>query len=168
MIRNLNIKKSRSGFTLIEMLIVIAIIGILASVVLVGLGPVQRRGRDARRISDLKNVQNALELYFNKCGYYPGGLEAGAVCGSFTQIPYTDTNWGAELVPNLIGSNLGVRQIPNDPSSGRSYSYATDADGVGYIVGAVLEDEGNPALRDDIDGDVYGVPCDDPMYCVQF
>ncbi len=53
-------KQERKGFTLIEILIVVAIIAILASVVLVGLAPTQREGRDARRISDLAQVQNGL------------------------------------------------------------------------------------------------------------
>ena len=64
-------KKSQQGFTLIEILIVVAIIAILASVVLVGLGPTQAQGRDARRISDLREVQTGLELYYNKNGVYP-------------------------------------------------------------------------------------------------
>ena len=57
---------------MIEILIVVAIIGILASVVLVGLGPTQQSGRDARRLSDLHEVQNAIELYYQKYGIYPG------------------------------------------------------------------------------------------------
>ena len=71
----------RKGFTLIEILIVVAIIAILASVVLVGLGPTQQAGRDARRISDLHEVQNGLELYYNKCGYYPGTSSSLAMRG---------------------------------------------------------------------------------------
>ena len=50
----------RKGFTLIEILIVVAIIAILASIVLVGLGPTQQSGRDARRLSDLHEIQNGL------------------------------------------------------------------------------------------------------------
>src|ERR1700688_2204808 len=37
-------------------------------------------GRDAKRISDLQQVQNYLKLYFDKCGHYPGQAEAGATC----------------------------------------------------------------------------------------
>ena len=60
---------TEKGFTLIEILIVVAIIAILASVVLVGLGPTQSGGRDARRVSDLSEVQNGFELYYNKSGH---------------------------------------------------------------------------------------------------
>ena len=63
--------ETKRGFTLIEILVVIAVIGILASLILVGLSSVQKRGRDARRIADLREAQHALELYFTKNGKYP-------------------------------------------------------------------------------------------------
>jgi len=66
-------KKSR-GFTLIELLVVIAIIGILASIVLASLNTARKKGRDARRVSDMKQVQLALELFYDSNGsQYPIG-----------------------------------------------------------------------------------------------
>ncbi|PIS08253.1 hypothetical protein COT76_02470, partial [Candidatus Berkelbacteria bacterium CG10_big_fil_rev_8_21_14_0_10_33_10] len=53
------------GFTLIELLVVIAIIGILAGVVVVNVGSAQAKARDAKRISDMKAIQTALEMYYN-------------------------------------------------------------------------------------------------------
>jgi type II secretory pathway pseudopilin PulG len=144
------------------MLIVVAIIGILAGTILVGLGPVQRGGRDARRVADLRQVQNGLELYFNKCGYYPGGPASGG-CAGFSQI----SAWN-DLANSLTQSAIGVSQVPNDPSAGRSYFYGTNPTGSGYVLGATLEDSGSAQLRQDIDGpNVYGVNCDDPVYCIQ-
>ena len=69
---------NRGGFTLIEILIVIAILGLLASIVLVGLGGARAKARDARRIADLRGVQNALEVYYSARGQYPppGAWEA--------------------------------------------------------------------------------------------
>jgi len=55
----------KRGFTLIELLVVIAIIGILSSVVLASLNSARQKGRDARRISDVKQVQLALELFYD-------------------------------------------------------------------------------------------------------
>lgn len=159
----------KQGFTLIEMLIVVAIIGVLASIVLVGLGPVQRRGRDARRIADLRETQNALELYFGKCTYYPGGVESGETCSGRIGSP---ANWQG-VQSALTGSNLGINQIPSDPSIGRSYVYASD--GSGYILGALFEDTANPALQGDYDGQIpsgysgapAGFSCQN-AYCIRF
>lgn len=52
----------RRGFTLIELLVVIAIIGLLASVVIASLSSARAKGRDARRLSDLRSAGNAIEL----------------------------------------------------------------------------------------------------------
>lgn len=122
---------NRKGFTLIEMLIVVAIIGILASVVIVGLGPAQKRGRDARRASDLRGVQTALELIYNKTGAYP-----------------TNINSWAALQTALTGGGIGVSQIPNDPSAPtKEYMYASDANGTSYVLGATLDDPTNALLK---------------------
>ncbi|MBI4363241.1 MAG: type II secretion system protein [Candidatus Doudnabacteria bacterium] len=59
------------GFTLIELLVVIAIIGFLAAVILVALGSARAKSRDARRISDVKKIQTALELFYADNGRYP-------------------------------------------------------------------------------------------------
>jgi len=124
----------KKGFTLIEILIVVAIIAILASVVLVGLGPTQQAGRDARRISDLHEVQNGLELYFQKCGYYPG-VTAGP-CDSTASTGYTT------MAAVLTGSSIGVSTIPEDPMNTGShvYEFATNgANATQYVLQADLE-----------------------------
>jgi type II secretion system protein G len=60
------------GFTLIELLVVVAIIGILATVVLSSLSNARERARDAKRLSDVKTIQTALEMYANdNNGRYP-------------------------------------------------------------------------------------------------
>ena len=149
--------QGKKGFTLIEILIVVAIIGILASVVLVGLGPVQKQGRDARRVSDLRQAQNGLELYFNKNGRYPAA-----------------TDWPS-LKTALIGASIGVSNVPSDPRnvSPYVYQYATNGTGDSYALGAQLEDANNPVLKDDVDGTVLGINCGSgtpetpPVYCVQ-
>ncbi|MEK9175103.1 MAG: type II secretion system protein, partial [Patescibacteria group bacterium] len=65
----------KKGFTLIELLVVIAIIGILASVVLASLNSARAKSRDARRIADVKQIQLALELYYDaNAQHYPATL----------------------------------------------------------------------------------------------
>lgn len=62
--------KTKKGFTLIELLVVVAIIGLLSSVVLASLNSARGKAQDARRKSDLKQIQIAIELYYDKCGTY--------------------------------------------------------------------------------------------------
>jgi prepilin-type N-terminal cleavage/methylation domain-containing protein len=71
MLKKLFLSRKAKGFTLIELLVVIAIIGILASIVLASLNSARAKSRDARRVSDVKSIQLALELYFDACGGYP-------------------------------------------------------------------------------------------------
>lgn len=62
----------QSGFTLVELLVVISIIVILAIMAFAGFGQLQKRARDARRRSDIKNLQNGMEQRFNfETGKYP-------------------------------------------------------------------------------------------------
>jgi general secretion pathway protein G len=130
-------KKQRQGFTLIEILIVVAIIAILASVVLIGLGPTQRAGRDARRLSDLREIQNGLELFYNKCGYYPGTIASGA-CATTAPTKWSDLNTAL--------SGVGVGSLPNDPNANQSYGYYEYNSNDSYILGAALEDPSNGAF----------------------
>ena len=104
------------GFTLIELLVVIAIIGILASIVLASLNSARVKSRDARRIADVKQIQLALELYYNDNAIYPA------------------TSTG--LVPTYISV------LPKDPQSGLNYAYAglgSGASCTSYHLGAALE-----------------------------
>jgi prepilin-type N-terminal cleavage/methylation domain-containing protein len=160
-------KTNRRGFTLIELLIVIAIIGLLASVVLIGLSSFRVAGRDARRIADLRQVQSALELYYNSCGFYPGNAIAGGACGAYAAIPRLFGDPGG-LIDVLTTSNLGISKIPNDPVPTQQYGYQANTAGgpagSKYILGAQLEDRNNANLKNDIDGDQadFGnLPCGD-------
>lgn len=71
---------SRAGFSLIELLVVISVIGILAGLVLVNLVGVRGRADDARAKSDLKSLKTALRLYYNDYQQYPAGSN-GAMMG---------------------------------------------------------------------------------------
>lgn len=132
---------NRKGFTLIEILIVVAIIAILASVVLIGLGPTQQSGRDARRLSDLHEVQNGLELFFNKCGYYPGNAANGACTNGNAQgAGY------AGMATALTGAGLGINSVPSDPLNNATYAYKFRTNGANantYLLAATLENKSN-------------------------
>ncbi len=62
---------NQKGFTIIELLVVVAIIGLLASVILVAVGNARIKGRDARRLSDMTQVKSGLDIYYNFGSGYP-------------------------------------------------------------------------------------------------
>lgn len=64
------------GFTLVELLVVIAIIGLLVAIVVPNLSNAKALGRDSKRVSDIKNIQLALSLYYNDNQQYPNSLTA--------------------------------------------------------------------------------------------
>lgn len=82
-------KTSQKGFTIVELLIVIVVIGILAALVLNTFSGVQRRARDSQRQTDVNSVATQLEVFYNDNGGYPlgatitttnlKGLDAGAL-----------------------------------------------------------------------------------------
>ncbi|MDP3836745.1 MAG: prepilin-type N-terminal cleavage/methylation domain-containing protein [bacterium] len=69
--------KNKKGFTLIELLVVIAIIGLLSTLSVLALNSARARARDAKRISDVKQIQTALEMYYNEAGQYPASVASG-------------------------------------------------------------------------------------------
>lgn len=132
--------KGKKGFTLVEILVVVAIIGLLSSVFVIGLSGVRSRGRDTKRLADIKQVQNAMELYYAKCGYYPGGVDGTGNCNT------TDpTTWGG-LSTTLTTAGIGVAKIPVDPTVGKTYYYAFDTARQSYILAAILENAKDPTL----------------------
>lgn len=72
-----NIKNDHRGMTLMELMTVVSIIGVLATIGNVSFAEVKRLGRDVRRFGDMKQVQTALELYFASHNFYPGDLVGG-------------------------------------------------------------------------------------------
>lgn len=153
------------GFTLIELLVVIAIIGLLASIVLVSLNTARQKARDTRRLSDIRQVALALELYTdNNNGVYP------------IVVGCTTTNWQTTMTTCLEGTGAApcnvsyMTEVPLDPSNGATYFYAyacAAATSTDYVLRAsALENTTNPALSTDVDGTVYGCACADPAYCV--
>ncbi len=101
-------KKSGAGFTLIELLVVIAIIGLLASVVLVNLNSARGKARDAKRRADIRQMQTALELYFDKYGSYPSSTSWANDCGG-------DTSFATALNP-LVTEGF-ISKVPKEPKN---------------------------------------------------
>jgi type II secretion system protein G len=129
------------GFTLIELLVVIAIIGLLASIILASLDQAQIKSRDARRIADIREIQNALEEYASTCGNFPAPLSSGAGLG-------VGDNNGCPAETTL---GVYISPIPTDPSSGFPYAYTAFGSGsicTTYHLGAMLENSGGAGAND--------------------
>jgi general secretion pathway protein G len=78
------------GFTLTELLVVIAIIGILAGVLLPNLTTARAKGRDSRRVAEIKQIQLALALYQDVNNDYPSSL-SGLVSTYMNPVPTAPT-----------------------------------------------------------------------------
>ncbi|MDD4332803.1 MAG: type II secretion system protein [Patescibacteria group bacterium] len=79
--------KNKKGFTLIELLVVIAILGLLATLALVSLGSARGKARDVRRLSDIKQMQTALEMYYTASSTYPIDLTDTLFLTYMKQVP---------------------------------------------------------------------------------
>src|SRR5690606_30018009 len=66
-----DMKQNTHGFTVVELLIVIVVIGILAAITVVAYNGIQQRARDSQRISAARALQSALAMYFVDHGSYP-------------------------------------------------------------------------------------------------
>ena len=151
-----SIKNTKKGFTLIELLVVIAIIGILSSVVLASLSTARQKSRDAKRISDIGQIQLALELFFDASQSYPSTTPTGCAptaCGVGTD---------AAVIQLTNFQFLPKTPIP-PPGASLNYLYfgVTTAGGtigcpaasscLSYVVGSQLERTDNTVLSSDAD-----------------
>ena len=84
-------KKVQQGFTIIELLIVIAIIGILAGLVLNNFQGAQAKARDVQRKTRINSVHSKLEEYYNNNGGYPDGTLTSALLGGIDAAALTDS-----------------------------------------------------------------------------
>lgn len=146
------------GFTLIELLVVIAIIGILSSVVLASLNNARKKGRDARRVSDIKQIQLALELYYDSNGEYPAGTSLASLAPTYiAAVPTDPTNTGTNVYSYQASNAAGTAACATAPCSN-------------YTLKAVFEQD-HVALDSDADGAFVATAagCDDAAfnYCVK-
>ncbi len=134
----------QSGFTLIELIVVMAIMGLLIAVTASSFQTSRIKGKDAKRKSDLKQIQNALEAYMNDHGKYPAATSGviTACGGSGTSTcaygsAFTDEN-----------GTVYMAQIPADPSSPTiQYNYLVSSDYKQYQIFAYLEDTLDSSIK---------------------
>ena len=108
----------KKGFTLIELLVVIAVIGLLASIVLVSVGPARGKARDARRESDIRQINLAMEMCYDdsSCGVAEGYIQVDGGVNEVTEI----------------GNYMPTDAVPKDPSDTSPYQYTWTANATPY------------------------------------
>lgn len=137
-----NVKSnSRKGFTLIELLVVIAIIGLLATLSIVALNSARMRARDVRRKADLKQIYNALQMYYDENGKYPtaGACAYGSNCYISS---YSGKNWFTALSPWMSTQPMDPTNNLASPWIDGHYSYTygnVTLDGQGFDLWGQLE-----------------------------
>lgn len=139
----ISLKSKQKGFTIVELLIVIVVIGILVALVVTTFSGIQRRARDTERQTDIKAVHSQVEAYYAQNGRYP------------TLANLNDDTWVGD---NLAGLDIDALQDPkgsgNDlqgTAASNIYAYAQDpstcdngtaGDCTGYTLTATLEGGG--------------------------
>lgn len=114
----MSIKKSQKGFTIVELLIVIVVIGILAALVITTFTGIQQKARNTERETDIKALQGQIEAYYAQKGKYP------------TLDNMNDTTFRSDNMKGLDAEALkdpkgSAQQLVATPAA-NSYAYATD------------------------------------------
>lgn len=143
----------KKGFTLIELLVVIAIIGLLATFAVVSFSGAQAKARDARTIADLKQIQKAIALCYDKIGSYLINSETKITTPCYRE-PLTDgdfvTSWR-----NACGEFL--YDFPTPPAGGYNYVIHTSNDDQHYVLLAQMETSGYSMAEADVAAFVQSV-----------
>ncbi|MFA5021899.1 MAG: type II secretion system protein [Patescibacteria group bacterium] len=124
--------RKKQGFTLIELLVVIAIIGLLSTLAVVSLNSARQKARDAKRVADIKQIQTALELYFNDNNSYPNDVGADVTLGGSASNNCLG-NDGFNTAGSTCSAPVYMGLIPSNPTpGGTAYIYQGVGETGGY------------------------------------
>ena len=157
---------NRRGFTLLELLIVISILAVLATVVVVALNPAEtlRKARDTQRMADITNLKSAIVLYQEEvsgadigggtctasspcsslnCTCTDGGSEAYQACSNCSSGNTDPSNYASKdgwIPMDFSGmSPAPIAKLPVDPTNNATYHYSYAVSGTNFEIDATLE-----------------------------
>ena len=121
----MSISKNKKGFTLIELLVVIAIIGILTAIVTSNFTQSKAKARDSKRVSDVAQIQLALELFFDRCNQYPRVLNVNYTCPTNATVKLANYISAIPVTPKptFAGYDTYTRTYYTDTTSPTNYFF---------------------------------------------
>lgn len=140
-------QKNRQGFTLVELLVVISIIGVLSGILFVNFSGVRERGRDTSRKNDMRQTKTALRLYYNDYQTYPDNTNPGfQIIGCDGPSGPATCSWGNTWTRN----NSQYMVLNTDPlNTGYNvYRYLKLTGGEGFQLCTVLENASDTQAAD--------------------
>lgn len=133
----------KSGFTLVELLVVISIIGILSGFLFINFANVRERSRDSRRKSDLEQVKNSLRLYYNDFQAYPINNGSGQILGCGANGT-SACEWGGEFATDSVT----FMSLPLDPINVSPYIYTyQQTNNDTFLLQARMENLADPEIE---------------------
>jgi len=117
-------EQKRTGFTIVELLIVVVVIAILAAITIVSYNGITRNAQNSERVSDISAIQKALELHYVDNGNYP---KQGPVVGMDTELPVTILK-----LPRSAIIAPGAPEGTQNSISENSYGHSMNVNSYGY------------------------------------
>ncbi len=149
-ISNFQFPISNNGFTLVELLVVMAILGILTVITLGNFRTSQIKARDAQRKSDLRQIANALEAYYNDHSVYPSSNASGFILACFCSNGNEPCDWTQDLGQREFcdeNNTVYMSKVPGDPLSDPEHAYCYESDETYYKLYAILENKNDPEAK---------------------
>ena len=127
----ISLKKRDQGFTIVELLIVIVVIGILALLVITTYSGIQAKARNSKRQTDVQSIQTQVEAFFSQNGYYPS---------------LADINSSSWLNTNMKSLDQNALIDPSNPTNSKTLASSPTAKQYSY---QVTDSSGNSCESDD-------------------
>lgn len=141
-IRKLN--QEKGAVSVAELLLVMTTATVVIGGITVNVPDILNEANDTQRVANLRQIVNALELYYSDEGNYP------------------ETNFDG-LISQLISGNY----LGSSPTNKEKYDYQNSNEGENYILKVLLENPESDYLEADLDGNIDGMNCQDPYYCLR-